>query len=395
MYELPEHVQAFGRSKSCIRELAAYGAKRKLEVGAENVFDFSLGNPSIPAPAAINKAIVELASDPTIDIHGYTPANGHPSLRKKIAENLNKRFNLHLDENLVFITAGCAPALIFAMKAICLEDDKVIAVAPFFPEYSVYVTAADADLVKVPANDIFELDVEAIREAITEDTRAILINTPNNPTGVIYPRKNLEDLAKMLKEESEKLGRIIYIITDEPYRELNYTGETCVSPIEVYDNTIMCYSWSKSLSLPGERIGYCAVSDRCTLARDVYTGIQGSARMLGYVNPPSLLQRVMEKCIDECVNPEIYKKNRDLLTAGLKEIGYEFIEPDGAFYLFVKSLEPSAQAFSDKAKSLDLLIVPSNGFGVEGYVRVSYCVSPDMIKRSFLAFKKLYDMYQK
>ena len=206
MYELPEHVQAFGKSKSCIRELAAYGAKRKQEIGPENVFDFSLGNPSIPAPSAVNEAIIELAKNPLVDIHGYTPANGHPAFRKKIAENLNKRFNLNLDENLVFITAGCAPALIFAMKAICLENDRVIAVAPFFPEYAVYVTAAEADLVKVPANDIFELDVEAIRQAINDDTRAIIINSPNNPTGVIYPRKNLEDLAKMLKEESERLN---------------------------------------------------------------------------------------------------------------------------------------------------------------------------------------------
>lgn len=391
---LPENTLAWGRASSCIRELAAFGAMRKKAIGADKVFDFSIGNPSVPAPDCVNDSIAELIKGDSLALHSYTPAAGLPSLREKIAEDLNLRFGLNVDGNNLYVTCGAAASIAISLKAILLDGEEVIAPAPFFPEYRVFTEACGGVLKSVAPREDMQIDLKGIKKALSDKTKAVIINSPNNPSGAIFDEENLRGLAAILKEHSEKSGNTVYIISDEPYRELVYTDEVCHSVIEFYDDTIMCYSFSKSLSIPGERIGYIAVSDRMQSGREVYDSILGAGRCLGYVNPPGLFQQVIERCIGRTSDVEKYRDNKELLCRGLSELGYTFVEPKGAFYLFVKALEPDAKAFSERAKKHELLLVPSNDFGCTGYVRVAYCVSKETIVNSMPAFKALMESYE-
>ena len=394
MMFLPEKPLAWGRAKSCIRTLAAYGTVRKAEIGAENVFDFSLGNPSIPAPDCVNEAIAELIKGDSVELHGYTPANGLPSLRQALADDLNGRFGLGLTADNFYITCGAASSLSISLRAVLLPGEEVVVPAPHFPEYRVFTEANGGKLVTVQPRDDLQIDLDALEAALNENTKAVIINSPNNPSGIIYDEENLKGLADVLRRHEEKLGRPVFLIIDEPYRELVYDGFKVPCPLVYYDDAILCYSFSKSLSLPGERIGYIAVSNKMECGVDVYSAIAGAGRALGYVNAPSLMQRVIERCIGATSDISQYEQNRAMLCDGLRELGYEFVEPHGAFYLFVKALEPDAQAFSDRAKKHELLLVPSDDFGCPGYVRIAYCVAADTIRRSMPAFKALMEEYK-
>ncbi len=334
---LPNKILGFGLSKSCIRELAAYGAKRKAEIGADQVFDFSLGNPSIPAPACVEEAIRELLSLDSIQLHGYTAAVGLPSLRKTIAHDLQTRFELPAREDLIYVTCGAAAGLAICMHALLLPGEEVIAFAPFFPEYRMFTEGVGGKLVTVPPTEKLQPDLEALERSITEKTKLVIVNTPNNPSGVILSEESLKKLTGILHEAELRFGHPIYLISDEPYRELVYDGQKVPSVLHYYDNAILDYSYSKSLSLPGERIGYLAVSTRMQDAATIFAAICGGGRVCGFVNAPSLMQRVVEKCIDKTSDISQYKINRDLLYNGLKELGFDCVYPDGAFYLFVKT----------------------------------------------------------
>lgn len=388
-----ERMYRLGAEPSAIRELFAYGMKRKAEIGAENVFDFSIGNPSVPAPNAVKQAVIDLMDEPPCALHGYTPAAGAPSVRQTVADSIQRRFGIAASPDQVYMTAGAAAGLAISISALTKPGDEIILIAPFFPEYRVWIDTAECTCVEVPAHvPDFQLDIDAIEAAITPNTRAIIINSPNNPVGAVYSRENLEALAALLTRKEQELGRKLYIISDEPYREITYGAEVPYVPC-VYPRTVVCYSYSKSLSLPGERIGYVYVSDLMDNAREVSTAVAGAGRALGFICAPVLFQRVIERCIDEPSDVASYAENRRLLTEGLGALGYEFVEPQGAFYLWVRALEEDAQAFSNRAKSHELLLVPSDSFGVSGWVRVSYCIARETIKNSMPAFKALMESY--
>lgn len=391
---LPEKQLAWGLSRSCIRELAEYGAARKAEIGADKVFDFSIGNPSVPAPDCVNEAIAELIKGDSIALHGYTTAAGLMSLRQKLAEDLNKRFDIAAKPELMYVTCGAAASLTVSLNAILLPGDEVIVIAPFFPEYRVFTEGAGGKLVVVQPKDDLQIDIDNLKAALSDRTKAVIINSPNNPSGAVYSEDNIKALSKALKEHEERTKETLYLISDEPYREIVYGDISVPCPLKYYDDSIMCYSFSKSLSVPGERIGYIVVNSRMQDAANVYALVMGSGRSLGFVNPPSLFQRVIERCIGQTSDISEYETNRNILCEGLKEIGYDYIEPQGAFYLFLKSLEPDAKTFSNRAKAHELLLVPSDDFGIPGYVRISYCVSRKTIEDSMPAFKALYDEYK-
>lgn len=389
-----ERMHKLGSEPSAIRELFAYGMARKAEIGDENVFDFSIGNPSVPAPEAIKQAVIELMDEPPAALHGYSPAAGDPRVRTKVAEHIRHRYGVAASSEQVYMTAGAAAGLAISISAITDPGDEVIVISPYFPEYKVWIDSARCACVEVPAHvPDFQLDVEALEAAITPKTRAVIINSPNNPVGAVYTRANLEAFADMLARKEAELGRNLYVISDEPYREITYGAEVPYVPC-VYPRTIVCYSYSKSLSLPGERIGYVYVSDLMDNAVEVSKAVAGAGRALGFICAPVLFQRVIERCIDEPSDVAVYAANRAILTEGLGKLGYEYVEPEGAFYLWVRALEPDAQAFSDRAKAHELLLVPSDSFGVPGWVRVSYCVSKDTIERSMPAFKALMEEYR-
>lgn len=392
---LPEKKLAWGLSRSCIRELAEYGARRKAEIGADKVFDFSLGNPNVPAPPCVNEAIAELIKGDSVALHGYTTAAGIISLRQKLADDLNSRFGLSVTPDLLYVTCGAAASLTVSLNAILLPGDEVIVIAPFFPEYRVFVEGAGGKLIVVQPADDLQIDLDRLEAAFTDRTKAVIINSPNNPSGAVYSEQTIKGLADLMRKHEAKTGEALYLISDEPYREIVYGDIQVPCPLKYYDDAIMCYSFSKSLSVPGERIGYIAVNSSMRDAHNVYAAVMGSGRSLGFVNPPSLFQRVIERCIGQTSDVSEYKKNRDILCSGLKEIGYEYIEPQGAFYLFLKCLEPDAKAFSERAKAHELLLVPSDDFGVTGYVRISYCVARSTIEHSMPAFKALFEEYRK
>ena len=393
---LPEKTLGWGTSRSCIRELFEYGCRRKAEIGAENVFDYSLGNPSIPAPACVNEAIAELLTGDSVALHGYTSAVGLASLREAIAKDMNARYDAGLDANLIYVTCGAAAGLASTLKGLLLPGEKVVTFAPFFPEYRVFTEGAGGELVSVPPREEdFQIDFAALEAALDEKVKAVIVNSPNNPSGVVFSAETVEKLAETLRAAEEKFCHTIYLIADEPYRELVYDGVEVPCLTRYYEDTVICYSWSKSLSLPGERIGYLAVSPKMQDAGKVFASIAGAARACGYVNAPSLMQRVVEKCMGATADISAYKANRDALYNGLMEAGYTCVKPDGAFYLFIKSPEADANAFAERAKKHELLIVPSDDFGVKGYVRVCYCVSMEQIKKSLPAFKALMDEYKK
>lgn len=388
MYEL-------GSEPSAIRELFAYGLARKAEIGEDKVFDFSLGNPSIPAPAAVKEAIVELLEQPPVALHGYTPAQGTPGVRTAIADSINRRFGMNAAAANIYMTAGAAASLDISINAVANEGDEFIVIAPYFPEYRIWIEAAGCTCIEVMAREIdFQLDLAAIEAAVTPKTKGIIINSPNNPVGSVYSEENLRGLADMLCSKQEELGSVIYVICDEPYREIVYEGVEVPYIPAIYDNTIVCYSYSKSLSLPGERIGYLYVPERMPDWQRVYAAICGAGRALGFVCAPSLFQGVIEKCVDAPTDVAAYAENRALLCRGLSELGYEYVEPQGAFYLWVKALEPDEQAFADRAKAHELLLVPSTSFGCSGYVRIGYCVDKATIEQSMPAFAALMAEYR-
>jgi PLP-dependent aminotransferase len=393
-----EKYHGLGTAPSVIRELFAYGLQQAKVVGKENVFDYSLGNPSIPAPAKVNETIKKLIdTTDSIQLHGYSMAPGFENVRQAIADNLNARFNCNAKASELFMTCGCAPALVSVAHALTTSpEDEFIAIAPFFPEYNVFFTCAGAKLAVVPADTVhFQIDMDALEKTINEHSVAVVINSPNNPSGVVYTEETLKKIAELLERKSKEYGHPIYIVADEPYRELVYDGVKVTFIPNVYDNTIVCYSWSKSLSLPGERIGYVYVPEKCADAKAVYDTVSGAAREIGSVCPPTLTQKVIGECVGEMPDLAAYEENRNLLYSSLTEYGYECAKPDGAFYLFVKAPNGDAVAYSEKAKlDHNLLVVPGDGFACPGYFRLSYCVSNDMIKRSLPAFKAMIESYK-
>lgn len=390
-----ERMYGLGAEPSAIRELFAYGIARKAEIGADNVFDFSIGNPSVPAPEAVKQAVIDLMDEEPSSLHGYSPAAGDPRVRQAVADHIRRRYDVPAQPEQVYLTAGAAAGLAISISAVTEPGDEVIIIAPYFPEYKVWIDTAECTCVEVPAHvPDFQLDIDALEQAIGPKTSAIIINSPNNPVGAVYSRENLRAFAALLARKEEELGRKLYVISDEPYREITYGDEVPYVPC-VWARTIVCYSYSKSLSLPGERIGYLYVSDLMDDAREVSTAVAGAGRALGFICAPVLFQRVIERCIDEPSDVAAYAANRELLTAGLGELGYEFVEPQGAFYLWVRALEDDAQAFSDRAKTHELLLVPSDSFGVGGWVRVSYCIPRATIERSMPAFKALKESYER
>lgn len=383
----------YGSAKSSIREIAAYGAARKAEIGAERVFDFSLGNPSIPAPEAVRASIERNVRLPPTQLHSYTPAAGLPFVRQAVADSLNRRFSTSYQVGDLYLTCGAAAALSITLHAIVNPGDEVIVMAPYFPEYRVWIEASGAHCVEVKADrDSFQIDTEAVAAAITARTKAVLIDSPNNPVGAVYPAQNLVALADVLRGRCRDLGIRIYLVSDEPYREITYGVEVPWVPA-LYERAIVCYSYSKSLSLPGERIGWVLVPDTNPDHDDLVPSVAGAGRKLGFVCAPALFQRVLADCVDEPVNVDAYARNREALTRGLSALGYEYVEPQGAFYLWVRSLEPDAEAFFQRAKALELLPVPSDSFGCTGWVRLGYCVSHDTIEGSMGAWGRLREQY--
>ena len=380
-----------GSNRSCIRDLFEYGCARAAVVGRENVFDYSLGNPSIPAPKEVDQAIRDILNDTdSLAIHGYTSAVGDLATRQAIADDLNNRYNAGVRPQDLFIGCGAAPELVAVLRAITVPGSEILAVAPYFPEYKPFAEGVGATFKVVPP-DVpgFQIKLEAVEEMLTEKTVGIILNSPNNPAGTVYTRQTLQELAALLERKSAEFGHPIYVIADEPYRELVYGGVEVPFIPTIYKNTVVCYSYSKSLSLPGERIGYVYVPQQAEDHDALYAAVAGAARAAGHVCAPSLWQKVITRCAHLRPDLESYDRNRRTLYDGLTAMGYECAKPDGAFYLFIKAPGGDANAFSEKAKKKDLLVVPGDGFGCPGYFRVCYCVSLDLIQRSLPVFKTL------
>lgn len=392
MYNIKSY--ALGSKRSIIREIFEYSKTRAAEIGADKVFDFSLGNPSVEPPEEVSIALKELiASDNQTLLHGYTSAQGDLGVRKTIAENINSRFNLNLTPDYIYMTCGAAASLSICLKAVMEDNDECIVFAPFFTEYKVFVENAGGKLVISKPDINLQIDLFDFESRITNKTKAVIINSPNNPSGVVYTEETIKGVCDILDKKQKEYGRVIYLITDEPYRELVYEDIKVPYLMNYYKNTFVCYSYSKSLSLPGERIGYIAVNPAMENSKELYLCVCGAGRSLGYVCAPSLFQRIVAKCINAKVNIEAYKKNRDLIYNSLKEFGFECVKPDGAFYLFVKSPDIDAFSFYEKAKKHEILLVPCDDFGVQGYVRIAYCVDYERIKNSLAGFKALAKEY--
>lgn len=396
MTNVSQRMLNLGTARSEIREAFAFAQARAAEVGAENVDDFSIGNPSVPAPATVAEAVHKLvdAIDP-IKLHGYTPAQGDGQARGALADDLNRRFGTNYTADNFYLTAGAAGALCCALSALSCPGDTFIAFAPYFPEYKVFVESAGAELVTVPADiEDFQIDFAAFDQALTPNTKGVIINSPNNPTGVIYSEATIQKLAQVLTEKSKEYGHTIWLISDEPYREIVYRDTPLPWVPNYYPNTLVCYSYSKSLSLPGQRIGYVLVPPQAEDADIVYAAVCGAGRALGYVCAPSLFQLVAAECTGQTADIEIYHKNRDLLLNALRDMGYTCAQPDGAFYLFPRSLEPDARAFCERARKYDLVLVPGDSFGCPGHVRISYCVPTEQIQRALHKFEQLAAEYK-
>ena len=396
MANLNERMVALGTSRSVIRELFEFGKQRAAEIGAENVFDFSIGNPSVPAPDAVNETAIKLLqdTDPVV-IHGYTSAQGDIEVRKLLADSVNRRFDTSFGPDNFYVSVGAAAALCCCLNGLCNKDDEVIVFAPYFPEYKVFIEGAGAKMNLIPADtEAFQIDFEKFEAAINENTKAVIVNSPNNPCGVVYSHETCTKLAEILNAKSAELGHPIYLIADEPYREIVFDGIEVPYLPKYYNNTLVCYSWSKSLSLPGERLGYVLVPDEVEEHGLVYAAVAGAGRSLGYVNAPGLFQRVCAMCADMTADITIYETNRNLLYNGLREIGFDVVKPDGTFYIFPKTLEEDDVAFCERAKQFNILIVPGSGFGCPGHARSFYCVPTESIERALDAFKKLADSYK-
>lgn len=387
---------SLGATGSAIRELFEYGKTRKSEIGEENVFDFSLGNPSIPSPKIVNDTLIELLqnTDPT-RLHGYTSASGDDNVKIAIANYLNNTYNANIDSKLIYMTVGAAASLAISLKALLNKDEEVIIFAPYFPEYKVFVENALGKVKVVKCSEPnFIPDFDLFEKSINKNTKCVIINSPNNPTGVVYNEEIIVKLSNILKKKELEYQHNIYLISDEPYRELVYDNIKIPFITNYYHNSIICYSFSKSLSLPGERIGYIIVSSSCNNSLDIYKSICGAGRSLGFVCAPSIFQYMIPKCLGYTSDLKLYEDNKNLLYNELIKYGYEVVKPKGAFYLFMKSLTPSSIDFSILARKYELLLVPSDSFGYDGYVRIAYCVSIDLIKRSLPAFKKLIEDYK-
>lgn len=388
---------ALGSKRSVIREIFEYSKSRAAQIGKENVYDFSLGNPSVPAPDSVNEAIVELINtqDP-VQLHGYTSAQGDAEVRRVIAQSINDRFGVGITADGIYMTCGAAASLSICLKAIvCPEDgDECIVFAPFFTEYRVFIENSGASVVVSDPDENFGVDMADFRSKINKNTKAIIVNSPNNPSGVVYSEQTVREICDILKEKSREYGKEIYLIADEPYRELVYGGVNVPYLMNYYDNTLVCYSYSKSLSLPGERIGYIAVCPRAEHERELYLSVCGAGRSLGYVCAPSLFQKVIEKCAAAKVNVDAYAQNRDLLYNSLEKYGYDCVRPDGAFYLFVKAPLGDSYEFFERAKEKEILIVPCDDFGISGYVRIAYCVDISTIKGALGGFEEMAKEYK-
>jgi aspartate aminotransferase len=390
-----EKMRKLGAKRSVIRELFEYGKKRKAEIGEENVYDFSLGNPSVPAPAVVNESIEKLVKEESsILLHGYTSAQGDAGVRGAIAKNLNETYGEEFTADCLYMSVGAAAALTSTLTALVSPGEEVILPAPYFPEYKVFVEKCGGVVREVLCDAELQLDVSAIEEAINEKTAAIIVNSPNNPTGAVYSEENIIALSDMLRRCEEKYQHPIYLISDEPYRELVYDGIKIPFLTKYYDDTVISYSFSKSLSIPGERIGYALVCPRCADFTAVYQAICGAGRALGYVCAPSLLQKILPYCLGVTSDISIYDRNRRMLLEKLGEYGFEMIKPSGAFYLFIKSPSADANEFCERAKKFEILIVPSDDFGCKGYARLAYCVTTEQVERALPAFRALAESYK-
>ena len=390
-----EKMRMLGAKRSVIRELFEYGKMRKAEIGEENVYDFSLGNPSVAAPDVVNESLCRLMSqESSLALHGYTSAQGDASARKAIADYINATQDESINADCLYMSVGAAAALTSTLTALVSEGEEVIVPAPYFPEYKVFIEKCGGVIKEVLCDKDLMLDIPAIEAAINEKTAAIIVNSPNNPTGAIYSEDNIKALCNLLRRSEEKLGHPIYLISDEPYRELAYDGIKVPYLTKYYDNTIVCYSFSKSLSIPGERIGYVLVCPRCQDFVSVYQAVCGAGRSLGYVCAPSMLQKLLPYCLGQTSDISVYDRNRQLLISELTKYGFEMIKPQGAFYLFIKSPSGDANEFCERAKKLDILIVPSDDFGCKGYARLAYCVTTEQIERALPAFERLANTYK-
>lgn len=391
-----QEMMRLGNHRSVIRDIFEYGNQRAKIVGRENIFDFSLGNPNVPAPPKVAEVIEKIAKMDPVAVHGYTSAQGSETCRRAMAEDLNRRFGTSYRPENFYMTCGAAASLMITLRALVASNtDEVVVFAPYFPEYKMWVeSCAGAKCVVIPAQiEDFQIDFAALEANLNENTKALIINSPNNPCGVIYSPETISRLSALLEEKSAQFGRPIYLISDEPYREIVFGGEKVNFIAPAYRNTVVCYSFSKSLSMPGERIGYILVPDCIENAADIYAAVCGAGRSLGYVCAPSMFQMVAAECVGTTSDISIYETNRKLLLEGLHSFGYTCVEPGGAFYLFPRSLEADAGAFCEKAKKYDLLLVPGDGFGTTGHFRISYCVKTETIERSLPLFKKLAEDY--
>ncbi len=388
MYEL-------GTKKSTIRTIFEFGRKRAAQVGEENIFDFSLGNPNVPTPEFVKNAAIDILQNcEPYAVHGYTVAPGNPQVREILAKSINERFQTNFAGKNIFITAGAAAAITISFKALAEPNDEFITFAPYFPEYKVFVESVGATLKVVPAQPKdWQIDFDAFEKMLTPNVKAVIINSPNNPSGAVYSVDTIKNLAQILKKKSAEFNREIFIISDEPYREIAYNIEVPYVP-NFYENTLVCYSYSKSFSLPGERIGYIVVPDSVADFGKIFGAVAGAARVLTHVNAPSLWQLVIAKCAGKPSDISIYERNAKLLYEGLIDAGFECVKPQGAFYLFPKALEADDYAFCERAKKYDLLLVPGADFGCAGYFRAAYCIKTETIEKSLPLFKKLAAEYK-
>lgn len=388
---LNEKMIELGENSSVIRELFEYGNRRKAEIGAEKVLDFSLGNPNVPCPDRVTRSFMHLLEETeAASLHGYTSAPGDMTVRKAVSDYMNEKYGIGCEPSDFYMTAGAAASLTITLRSVCREGSQVIVFTPYFPEYKVFIENAGGTTVEVPVRtEDFQPDFEALERALNRDTAAVIVNSPNNPTGAVLTEESLKKLSELLEKAQERFGTEIFLISDEPYRELVYEGTKLALPVNYYDNTIVCYSWSKSLSMPGERIGYIMVSPRAARRRKIFAAICGSGRSLGFVCAPALMQYVVAMNQGVTSDLEEYAKNRQLIYEIVTGCGFEAVRPDGAFYLFVKSPSGDGNELSERAKKYELLLVPSDSFGIEGYVRISYCVSRQQIEKSAEAFRAL------
>ena len=396
MADVNKRAMGLGMQRSVIRELFEFGKKRIAEVGEENVFDFSIGNPSVPAPDSVNETAIRLLQemDP-VQLHGYTSAQGDADVRRRIADSIGRSYGYQISPDSLYICTGAAGGLCGCLNGLLNPGDEVIVFAPYFPEYKVFIEGAGGEMKLIPADiEHFQIDFDRFEEALSGRTKAVLINSPNNPSGAVYSEETVKHLAKILEEKSAEYGHVIYLISDEPYRAIAFTGVTVPWVPAYYRNTLVCYSWSKALSLPGERLGYVAVPDEMDDHDEVYAAIAGASRSLGYVSAPSLFQRVCALCVDDTSDISVYETNRNILVKGLRDLGFTCVEPDGTFYMFPRTLIPDDVAFCEKAKDYNLLIVPGIGFGCPGHCRISYCVPTARAERSLEAFAKLAAFYR-